>query len=86
MNKVHSINPYSFKGASNYTVYGKQNKQIHYLYNQVVDVVKENKVPATFFMGPEDKIVLSPQTKQAKTLVSEALNKLGIKFSKEVEK
>lgn len=86
MNKVHSISPCTFTGASNYTVYGKQNKQIHYLYNHVVDVVKEHKVPAEFFMGPEDKIVLSPQTKQAKNLVTEALNKLGIKFSKEVEK
>lgn len=86
MNKVHSINPYSFKGASNYTVYGKQNKQVRYLYNQVSDLVKETQVPATFFMGPEDKIVISPQTKNAKKSVSEALNKLGIKFSKETEK
>lgn len=85
MNKIHSITPYNFKGANNYTVYGKQNKPIHYLYNQVVDIVRENKVPAVFFMGPEDKIVLSPQTNTVKTRVADTLNKLGIKFSKEID-
>ena len=86
MNKINSISPCNFTGAGNYTVYGKQNKDVKLLYNKVVDVVNEHKIPSTFFMGPEDKIVLSPQTKQSRNIVIEALDKLGIKFSKEIKK
>jgi len=82
MNKIQSITPYSFKGT-NYTVYGKQNKKVDYLYNKVSEVVNEHKVPAEFFLGPEDKIVLSPNTNKAKSLLQKSLDKLGIKFSKE---
>lgn len=86
MNRIHSITPCNFQGKYNYTVYGKQNKQVKYLYNQVLDVVAENKVPSTFFLGPEDKIVLTPATKKSESIVTKTLDKLGIKFSKEVEK
>lgn len=84
MNKINSITPCNFQG--NYTVYGKQNKQIKYLYNNVRDIISEHKVPATFFMGPEDKITLTPTNKTAENNVIKALNKLGIKFSKDAEK
>lgn len=82
MNKIQSITPYNFKGA-NYTVYGKQNKKVDYLYNKVSEMVIEHKVPAEFFLGSEDKIVLSPQTTKSKSFVQKSLNKLEIKFSKE---
>lgn len=86
MNRINSIIPCSFQGKYNYTVYGKQNKQIPYLYNQVCDMVAENKVPSIFFVGSEDKIVLTPSTKKSENIVVSTLKQLGIKFSKEAEK
>ena len=86
MNRINSITPCSFQGKYNYTVYGKKNKHIQYLYNQVRDVVAENKVPSTFFVGPEDKIVLTPSSKKSENVVVSTLKQLGINFSKEAEK
>lgn len=86
MNRIHSITPCNFQGKYNYTVYGKQNKQMTYLYNHVQDLVSEHKIPATFFLGPENKIILNPATEKAENIVTKTLNKLGIKFSKEAEK
>lgn len=85
MNKIYSITPYSFKG-NNYIIYGKQNKNVQYLFNKVSDVVKEEKIPATFFNGSEDKIVLTPQTKKAKNTLVETLGKFGIKFTDDTVK
>ena len=85
MNKINSITPYSFKG-NKYTIYGKENKDVKFLYNQVSNVVKETKVPAVFFCGPQDKIVLNPQTKNAKNSLIETLNKIGIKFTNDTTK
>lgn len=85
MNRINSITACSFQGT-NYTVYGKQNKHVKYLYNNVKDLVSEHKIPATFCLGEEDKIILSPAAKNAENMLTKTLDKLGIKFSKEVEK
>lgn len=86
MNSINSITACNFQGT-NYTVYGKQNKHVKYLYNSVRDIVSEHKIPATFCMGgTEDKIILSPVAKNAESVLTKTLDKLGIKFSKNVEK
>lgn len=83
-NRINPISPCNFQG--NYTVYGKQNKKVDFLYNKVVNAVNEHKVPSVFFLGPEDKIVLSPSTEKSENLLLKTLKNLGIKFSKEAEK
>lgn len=63
------VNRVSFTGIK---VYPKDNKDVKYLYNELLDVVREQRLPATF---RTDVVELPASNK-----VAEILKKLNIKF------
>jgi hypothetical protein len=70
--KVHTITSTNF--GTGVRIKGADNKSRLYLYNEVNDITKEFKIPATFHTG---EIELPSVTKD----VIKKLNDLGIKFS-----
>ena len=75
--KLVSNSP-NFAGTKPIKILGKDNKHVKYLYNDVTEVVKKNKVPAVFETGSTSRIVLNPATEKVAKIVSENLKKLGI--------
>lgn len=74
---INAIRPTSFAAIKPLTIAAKANAKDMYLYNEVADIVKELKVPATFH---NYRIDISAPTRE----VISKLNELGIlyKFAK----
>lgn len=66
----------SFNGVN---INAKQNAEVKFLYNKVLDVVRENKIPATF---ATDYIDL-PTTNKT---ILDKLTEFGIKFTEIIKK
>ena len=72
----------TYTAGYKYTVKGSENKKVTYLYNQVKALISGKGIPATFQMGPEDKIVLSPASKTTAHSIKKDLKRAGIKISR----
>ena len=70
----------------NMMIRGKANKNVPYLYNQVLDTIKGKGVPATFEMGASDVIILSPESKLVAKNLRRDLNDKGIRISRSTTK
>ena len=73
--KIYNIEPTNFKAAINISC--KENKGKIYLYNEVNNITKEFKIPATF---RTNNIELPSVTDK----VINKLKELGIKFSPKI--
>jgi hypothetical protein len=79
---ISPISQCNFQGKYDYTIHGKNNKNVPLLYNKMADLITGQGIPAQFCMGSkEDKIVLSVESKNKSNFIKENLNKLGIMFS-----
>ena len=65
-----------------YVVRCSENKKVPYLFNQVKDIITGKGIPASFQMGPEDKVILSPETKIIAHSIKKDLKRAGIKISR----
>ena len=70
--KISSIESTSFNGGVK--IIGAENKSCPYLYNHVLKLTRDYKIPANFHT---DKIELPTVTKT----IIEKLNELGVKFN-----
>ena len=66
------VNKVSFTGIK---IYGKDNKDVKFLYNKVLDTVQKEKLSAVF----KNDVVELPTSNKLK----EILQKLGIKFKED---
>lgn len=64
----------------NYTILGKQNRKVPYLFNKVTDAIKGKGIPAEFRLG-EDIIKLSPYSKDTAHALKKTLKGYGIRFA-----
>lgn len=70
--KIHSVTPTSFQ--SGVRIRGAENKAHKYLYNELLGITKEYRVPANF----RTQEIELPNVSEA---ILKKLNELGIKFS-----
>ncbi len=70
--RIDAIRPTNFKGGVN--INAAQNKECKYLYNKLLALTNEYKIPANFRTY---EVELPTVTK----VIIEKLNELGIKFS-----
>ena len=81
MNLTISNGP-TYTAGYKYTVRCSENKKVPYLFNQVKDLINGKGIPASFHMGHEDKVVLSPASKDAAHSIKKDLKRAGIKISR----
>ncbi|MBE7710294.1 MAG: hypothetical protein E7Z93_07605 [Cyanobacteria bacterium SIG32] len=87
---MNTINPMSgitsFQGRK-ITILAKENKHKEYLYNEVVDFIKDKGVTTTFHVGSkEGRIVVDTASDEIFNTVQTGLNKLGVVTSTTNEK
>ena len=81
---ISAINNTSFDSRYTYKINGKENKEVKFLYNKVVDSIQEKGVSGVFETG-KDMITLSTESKQTASVLDKAFEKLGIKLTKTVK-
>lgn len=82
--RVNAIDKTSFDARYTYKINGKENKEVKYLYNKVLDSIQEKGVSGNFELG-KDVITLSTESKTTATFLDNAFEKLGIKLTKSVK-
>ena len=70
--KIKSITPTNFQAGVR--ILGAENKSHQYLYNEINNITKEYKIPATFHTNMIELPSISEQ-------IIKKLNELGIKFN-----
>ena len=78
-----TVNNVNFKGQK-YIILGKENTNVPYLYNKVVDTLNGQHVPAVYETG-KDVITMSPFSEKVAKIVCSKLEEFGIKLSKEAK-
>ncbi|MCR5265635.1 MAG: hypothetical protein K6E29_03470 [Cyanobacteria bacterium RUI128] len=82
MNLTINNSPISYTGKYEYVVKCRDNKKVPYLFNQVKDLISGRGIPASFQMGPEDQVILNPETKLMAHSLKKDLKRAGIKLAK----
>ena len=70
--KIYSITPTNFQAGVR--IFGAENKSHQFLYNEVNNITKEFKIPATFHTNMIELPSISEK-------IIKKLNELGIKFN-----